>query len=270
MLEDIIDPISIEGTNKILHQMKNSICKKCKNTGEIGSGFFCKIPYKNKLLPVLITNNHVIDEEDILEKKRIRIFFGDVMKILDLKYYEMRKIYSNKEYDVTIIEINKNYDNFDNDFLELDDELLFKYDDDIYYNHLSIYMLSYQKGKEAMVSYGILKNIEDHQNIHHLCYSGPGASGSPLLNLKNNKVIGIHKTVSHRGFGLGTFLRNPINEFNNDINIIRKFKNYKDEDFTNLKLISSGSFGEVYSAINNKEEKELCLKKINISKMKLI
>ena len=187
----------------------------------------------------------------------------------------MRKIYSNKKYDVTIIEIldRDNFDKyFDDDFLELEDEILLNKDDDFYsYKNSSIYMLSFPKGEEAMVSYGILKNVcEDNKDILHLCYSQYGSSGSPLLNIKNNKVKGLHKGLNKNGIGLGTFLRFPINEFNNDINIIRKFKNYKDEDFTNLKLISSGSFGEVYSAINIKEEKELCLKKINISKIKLI
>ena len=65
-----IYPISIKGTKKILRQMQNSICKIYINTGEIETGFFCKIPYKNKLLPVLITNNHVIYEEDFLKKKK--------------------------------------------------------------------------------------------------------------------------------------------------------------------------------------------------------
>ena len=87
-MRDFIDPISIEGTEKILHQMKISICNIYKNNGERTTGFFCKIPYyksKSKLLPVLITNNHVIDEEDILEKKRIRIFIEGDKKFLDLK-----------------------------------------------------------------------------------------------------------------------------------------------------------------------------------------
>ena len=53
-------PITIECTNIILQQMKNCICKINNKKGK-GTGFFCKI--NNEL--VMITNNHVIDEEII-------------------------------------------------------------------------------------------------------------------------------------------------------------------------------------------------------------
>ena len=50
------DPITIEGTERILLQMKNCICKIIKKDGEKGTGFFCKIPIPNNgFLPVLIT-----------------------------------------------------------------------------------------------------------------------------------------------------------------------------------------------------------------------
>ena len=127
----------------------------------------------------------------IFLKKKIGISIKGDNKFLDIKLdYEMRKIYSNKKYDVTIIEIldRDNFDKyFDDDFLELEDEILLNKDDDFYsYKNSSIYMLSFPKGEEAMVSYGILKNVcEDNKDILHLCYSQYGSSGSPLLNIKN-------------------------------------------------------------------------------------
>ena len=49
--------------------MKTSVCKiHGKNNG---TGFFTKITYKNQLLPVLITNNHILGENDILPDKII-------------------------------------------------------------------------------------------------------------------------------------------------------------------------------------------------------
>ena len=65
--------ISFDCTNEILNQMKNNICK-IKLGEEQGTGFFCKIPFpdKEKELKVLITNNHVINE-DILYKKDQKI-----------------------------------------------------------------------------------------------------------------------------------------------------------------------------------------------------
>ena len=57
--------ISFECTEKILEQMKNKICNIKLTDGSVGTGFFCKIPFptKDKLLPVLVTNNHLINEK---------------------------------------------------------------------------------------------------------------------------------------------------------------------------------------------------------------
>ena len=40
------EPVSFEGTENILDQMNNCVCR-IYNNGE-GTGFFTKIPYKNK------------------------------------------------------------------------------------------------------------------------------------------------------------------------------------------------------------------------------
>ena len=58
-------PIFIEGIETILMQMRTCICKIYKKDNITGTGFFCKIPFQNKLLSVLITNNHILQEEDI-------------------------------------------------------------------------------------------------------------------------------------------------------------------------------------------------------------
>ena len=75
--------ISFESTEKILNQMRNSICRIKLNDGSFGTGFFCKIPFptKSKLLPVLITNNHIINKL-ILEKPKepIMIYTHDTQK----------------------------------------------------------------------------------------------------------------------------------------------------------------------------------------------
>ena len=56
--------ISLKGTEEIIKQMKTKICKIFKDNGQKGTGFFCKVPYpnENNLLPVLKTNNHIINE----------------------------------------------------------------------------------------------------------------------------------------------------------------------------------------------------------------
>ena len=77
--------ISYESTKKISEQMEKGICK-IKLGQEQGTGFFCKIPFpnKNNMLPVFITNNHIINEIvlykedskieiDIMEENNIKI-----------------------------------------------------------------------------------------------------------------------------------------------------------------------------------------------------
>ena len=56
--------ISYECTEKIIEQMKKNVCK-IRIGNEQSTGFFCKIPFpdENNLLPVFITNNHVINKK---------------------------------------------------------------------------------------------------------------------------------------------------------------------------------------------------------------
>ena len=42
-----------------------------------------------------------------------------------------------------------------------------------------------------MVSYGLITDIREKQ-IYHICNTDNGSSGSPILSLSNNKLIGIH------------------------------------------------------------------------------
>ena len=67
--------ISYESIVKIKGQMEKNIGKILIVTAqksEQGTVFFCKIPFpnKNNMLPVLITNNHLIDEKILSEENR--------------------------------------------------------------------------------------------------------------------------------------------------------------------------------------------------------
>ena len=85
--------------------MKTKICKIYLNNTN-GTGFFCKIslPNKKNKLNVLITNNHIINEEIIKEKEIIIIKITNKSKRIEL---DNRIKYTNKKYDVTIIEIKE-------------------------------------------------------------------------------------------------------------------------------------------------------------------
>ena len=114
------DYISISGTETILNQMKNSICKiKINQTN--GTGFFCKIPYENNTMNVLMTNYHILNEKYYNQNEELDLFINDDtdVRIINLKI--KRITYFNEVFDLTLIEL-KEGDNINN-YLELDDNL---------------------------------------------------------------------------------------------------------------------------------------------------
>ena len=78
LIKGSIDIISIDKTEIILEQMKNCICKI--NGKKKGTGFFCQITYNNKLIPVLMTNYHIIDDNYIEKNKEIIISINEEKK----------------------------------------------------------------------------------------------------------------------------------------------------------------------------------------------
>ena len=182
--------INISTTKKILNQMMNCICK-IKIKGANGTGFFCKVPLnENKNINCLMTNYHVLKEEYFKENKEINILLNDDNESMKIDLNIERIIYHNKEYDITLIEL-KEEDKI-KEYFELDDNI-FKNNEKIFYEEKQIYILQYPKGEDACVSFGLINQI-DKYDIKHTCSTDNGSSGSPIINLKNNKVIGIHKS----------------------------------------------------------------------------
>ena len=189
-------PVTIEETARILKQMKKNISKIYTFNGN-GTGFFCKIQYENKSINTFITNYHVINADYIKENKKINLSINDDSEIITININDINKrlIYSKMEYDITIIEL-KSEDNINDVYYLEIDEKIFQENSKIYYEGKTIYDLSYPNGGKASVSYGILKKFNEY-NIQHLCSTDRGSSGSPLLNLENHKVVGIHRGGSN-------------------------------------------------------------------------
>ena len=209
-------PIGKKQLKVICEQMDKSVVK-IKN-GEInGTGFICLIPYPDEIhrLPVLITCNHVLDIDDINKKKEIILFIDN--REIPLKIKEKRKIYtSNKdEYDLTIIEIKENDYLYNNDFLEIDNDI---YNNDLndIYKEKSAYIIHYPKGGECEYSLDTIFKIDIANTlIFHFCSTEEGSSGGPIINLQTSKVIGIH-TGEHKShdYNVGVIIKNPIECFN--------------------------------------------------------
>ena len=124
--EDYIKEQRIEGSlnylprwksKKIDEQLEKAICRIKIYVKEIeklkfGTGFLCKIPNPDEfvLLPVLITNNHIIDEKKYKENREIEITFDDEKRTKKINTDLQRKFYTSEIYDITIIEILPNID----------------------------------------------------------------------------------------------------------------------------------------------------------------
>ena len=222
IIKDALLPITLPKQKEITRQMEKCVCKIHIN-GKNGTGFFAKIPYKNSFIKVLMTNNHVLDSNDISENKIITFSLNNNIK--NIKIDKERKTYTSEPFDTTIIEIKEELDDLKNviEYLELDD-INFKYikenNKDFSNNHLnnlykdeSLYILNYLGGKEIVISYGFLRKIEESK-IYHKCSTDKGSSGSPILSLENNRLIGIHYGGSNNfNFNLGTLIAFPIMEF---------------------------------------------------------
>ena len=270
VLKDYPQIVSLESTERIINQMKNNIFKVCLNDGTKGTGFFCKIPFiRNQELKVLITNNHVIN----LEMEKITISINNNKEIKEIELND-RITYTNKEYDITIIEI-KDKDKINN-YLELDENIMQKGANKLYINN-TIYIIQYPWGQKLGVSYGILNRINEDKeyNFNHLCCTEEGSSGSPIINLTSNKVIGIHKEAE-KNYNRGLFLNYAIEDFikKNIIKQLNFIYNLNLKDIDNLEKLNLSrkniSNFEILENIRIDSLKELDLSENKISDIKIL
>ena len=216
-LANMPSSIPYEVLKALIPKMETQICKIECNNGGFGTGFFCNIPKGwDQTLKTLITNNHVLNKDDILIGKKIKFSLNNEKTFYEIEIDKSRKIYTNEKYDITIIEI-KEYDKLNKiSFFDIDEQIFDKDIKEIFKN-AQIYLLHYPKGIRMEISNGLIKNInEDNYTIRHLCYSSGGSSGSPIINSIDFKVIGIHKGGAEgaKNYNLGTILKEPIEKFN--------------------------------------------------------
>ena len=120
-----IDAISLENIEKITEKMKTSICQVYTGDKK-GTGFFCKIPYEGKIIPVLMTNYHVISDDFLKNNKSFKISINNGDKYCTININENSKIYSSigEKYDIMIIKLRDENNIYH--YLDLDENLFDK------------------------------------------------------------------------------------------------------------------------------------------------
>ena len=241
-MEDYPKSVSRQCTQKILEQMSHNFIYKINKIKEIyDTGFFCYIKLSNKKIPVIIINNYIINED---LSNSINVLINNELKKIKLT----NNRYINKELNISMIEI-KEYENYNINFIEIDDNL-YKKDIEFYYSKESIYIIQYNNEKDISVSYGTINDINKSQ----LIYSGNinlNSYGSPIFNLSNNKLIGIH-CIKSKYYNKGIFFKYIIDgfikEFFHEVNIMLDIQK---EDINNKIYFLSNYYYHNYKEDNN-------------------
>ena len=222
-IKNIIDesnnqrPITLRAMKRYEKKV-NATCKIL--SGNEGSGFFCEIKVNNRLMKVLFTNNHVINNLN----SDIKIEHNKEKKIIKLS--ENRFKCTNEELDYTCIEILKE-DGFNN-YFKIDKNINinnpyeeYKYDEYV--------MIQYPGGDDVSFAQGYINNIKD-ENIIYTMKTEYGSSGSPLiLDTRNLKIIGIHyqKTSKNNDEKKAIFMKYIIQDIEKQL---QNYNNNKDNN----------------------------------------
>ena len=213
-----------EKTIIILNQLNNNyICKICKSNSNYNStGFFCKIKIFNKILPVLITTSHILNKDDIKVNRIIKIAL--IEKEIQIVINEPRITFTDEKLDITIIEIFPKTDGINN-FLEVDNEI-----GDINLNEKIkyLYILQNSNGNLCVTFFEKKCKPLGHYIIYS-CNTLKGSSGSPILNLNNYKVIGVHQGAIDSQ-KIGTLIKSILDIFNQKYDIYKSKLNLTGEE----------------------------------------
>ena len=225
--------LNIDDMNIITEQMKK-VCK-IQVKEKFGTGFFTYIPFhtKNQKLLVLITNNHILQQDDIWPKSKnsIKLFINNEKICYYLDIDETTKTYTNPDYDITIVEI-KDANNFvfTNNILDIDEDIYNYQPNQIdKFRNIKVYLIQYPEAKEVRQSDGLITKIAiDNSSIEHNCKTTKGSSGSPILKIDNHKVIAVHRGnfENRNNSKSGIMINAPIKDF---------IKKYTDSNIQQIK-----------------------------------
>ena len=195
--------------NKYNTPISESICEINSKSGTKGIGFFCRIPFGINI-HALITSNKILNNGDLISGQNILIYFKNNDKYINININDTRKCYSSETYQITIIEIIP-YDNINFiDYLDIN-----SYQNQSQ-NQKEIIILNYGKNDKEEQYLGNIINFNKNAFQFALSHKDNNAilsPGCPILNSKNNKVIGVNTTLKGSKHKAGVFIVQVINDF---------------------------------------------------------
>ena len=240
-MENYPKPINKQILQNILEQMNKSIYKFSTKKEKFDMGFFCKIKFRRKIIPVAIINNYQFDKE---YQNKINVLINNEEKIINLG----NRRYRNKDYNISILELNDETDNVN--FIELDNNFG-GLNSESFYSKESIYIIQRNELNDIYISYGFINKI----NGGKLIYSAnliPNFIFCLIYNTSNNKLIGIHQNKP-KYYNKGILLDNIINQFKNTI---RHNQNYMNEIHIRLNIEENDVNKNIYFLDNYEYEKD--------------
>ena len=247
------------------NEVKECLCKiKYKGNNKIElNGFLCKIPFPNKynLLPVLITNDKIL--ENIKNNNPIEIIvyiMNEDKPSFKINFKNSLKFYQSEKYNIAIIEIKNKNAKF-NHFLDIDNNIF----ENKNYNFESICLINNKNSYS-----GEIKKIKENKNDFYFNYTCNEYQneeeflGSPILNSDNYKIIGIY-IRKQKNIIYGKIIKEPIEEFCNKyltykLNEIQLLYQYPENEDDKIRI-----FGDIFVDNN----KNLCTIVVNGKKQKL-
>ena len=208
-----------------------NICKLFLPEGQECLGFLVKI---SNYLKALIVNT--IMDDDLLGKiKKIKFIRNDKEQEINLN---KRTITIYKEYNISFIEIFEEIDEI-KDFYDCEDDI-----SKLNYNPLICIF------NNRDIVYGILKYKINKYDFKYLCQNDNIEKSTPILNLTNNKIIGIHINQDNNKLNQGYYISNFFFNFEFNalfnknsnkfqrLNFLRLFRELKlNDNILNYKIV---------------------------------
>ena len=208
-----------------LNKASKSICKIILGEDKkFGTGFLMNIKIKGQnLFNCLLTNFHILDNHTIDTNTHIELEIEEKKIPLKKNSNRIIKLF-NKPIDITLIEIIEE-DELPEDIIYLSYDLNYiKNGYDCYLNK-EIFVLQHPYGEDMHSALGKITKIKDFE-FEHEAGTCPGSSGSPIILIENNQVIGIHKGKNKNDENKrGTFIGKLLDSIEIDSKLEKKIEN---------------------------------------------